>query len=128
MAAENETMHVVVISELARSEQKAGFIRYTALPMLLAFVYFWFSYLLYLIRPRWSLELNYIFEDHAFQQYAQFLDSNVEALRAKPIKSAFLEWYGRHPANQYEFFRSVRNDEIIHRNRSVEEMEMHERE
>ena len=80
------------------------------------------SYLLYLLKPRWSYELNYLFESHAFEQYSIFLNRYGERLKEKTIESNFLKWYGRTPANQYEFFRSIRNDEIIHRNESIEEV------
>lgn len=123
LAQDNETMHVVVISQLAEAEEHPGIIRHTLIPMLFAFGYFWASYLLHLVKPRYSYELNYLFESHAYAQYTRFLEMREEELRAKPIQSEFLSWYGRHPTNQYEFFRSVRNDEIIHRNTSIEEIE-----
>ena len=122
LAQDNETMHVVVISQLAKREHKAGFLRNTLAPMLFAFVYFWASYLLYLIKPRYSYELNYMFENHAFEQYNEFIHRHEESLKKKPVDSPFLVWYGRHPKNQWEFFRSIRNDEIIHRNTSIEEI------
>ncbi len=122
LAQDNETMHVVVISQLAKRERKAGFLRHTLVPMLFAFVYFWASYLLYLVKPRYSYELNYMFENHAFEQYTEFIHRHEEGLKKKPVDSAFLAWYGRNPENQYEFFRSIRNDEIIHRNTSIEEI------
>lgn len=121
-AQDNETMHVVVISCLTKKEEKAGFIRYTLIPMLFAFFYFWWSYVLFLINPRYSYELNYMFENHAFDQYDHFLEIQEEELKRKPIISPFLEWYGRTPRSQYEFFQSVRNDEIIHRNSSIHEI------
>jgi ubiquinol oxidase len=123
-AAENETMHVVVISELAK-KQRAGYLRYTLIPMLFAFVYFWLSYLLYLLHPKTSLEINYFFEQHAFEQYDRFLRENAAELQRHPVESEFLNWYGRSIHSEYDFFRSVRNDEIIHRNRSVREMDLH---
>ncbi len=126
MAADNETMHVIVVSHLARLEQKAGIIRYTLIPMFFAFFYFWSSYFMYLFKPRWSLELNYLFEQHAFDSYNRFLEIQGDELRKKSISSDFLVWYGRHPRSQYEFFLSVRNDEIIHRNRSIHEIELNE--
>jgi ubiquinol oxidase len=121
-ATDNETMHVVVVSALAKKEQPAGIIRHTLIPVLFSFFYFWMSYLLYLLNPRWSLEMNYLFEQHAFDQYSQFIKDNEAALKSKPIASDFLNWYGRHPRSQYEFFRSVRNDEIIHRNQSIHQI------
>jgi hypothetical protein len=122
-AQDNETMHVVVISQLAKSEERAGVIRHTLIPMLFAFFYFWWSYVLYLVNPRYSYELNYMFEGHAFDQYSRFIETRGEELKKKPIRSDFLDWYGRHPRNQYEFFLSVRNDEIIHRNTSIREIQ-----
>ncbi len=120
LAQDNETMHVVVISTLAKTE-RAGLIRFTLIPLVFAFFYFWASYLLYLIRPRYSYELNYLFEDHAFEQYNEYIETHAD-LRDTPIESAFLEWYGRHPRTQYEFFCSVRNDELIHRNSSIHQI------
>jgi hypothetical protein len=125
-SSDNETMHVVVISGLARKEQRAGVIRHTIIPMLFSFFYFWVSYLLYMINPRWSLETNYLFESHAFEQYDLFIKLYETELRTKPIESEFLAWYGRHPRSQYEFFMSVRNDEIVHRNQSIHAITQHE--
>ncbi len=124
VAQDNETMHVIVVSQLAQAETKSGFIRHTLIPMLFASFYFTASYILYLIRPRWSYELNYLFESHAFEQYQKFLDKNAEDLKSKPILSDFLSRYGRYPISQYEFFESVRNDELIHRNQSIRDIDM----
>lgn len=126
LASDNETMHVVVLSTLSRREKRAGIIRFTIIPMLFAFFYFWMSYILYLIKPRWSLETNYLFEQHAFDSYTRFLELHADDLKRKAVDSEYLGWYGRHPRNQYEFFRSVRNDEIIHRNRSIHEIGLNE--
>jgi ubiquinol oxidase len=123
LAKDNETMHVVVISHLAKEVGKSGFIRHTFIPLLFAFFYFWWSYILYFINPRYSFELNYIFEQHAFDSYSEFLKAHEEKLKDRRVSSEFLEWYGRYPRNQYEFFCMVRNDEIIHRNSSVHEIE-----
>lgn len=119
LSQDNETMHVIVISKISAQEAKGNFIVHTLIPMLFAFFYYWTSYLLYLINPKWSLELNYLFEDHAFHQYSEFLEQNEEMLKNKIVASDFLLWYGRDPLSQYEFFQSVRNDELIHRNKSI---------
>ena len=123
-ANDNETMHVVVISHIVNMEHKRiAIFKHTIIPMLFAFVYFWTSYLLFLINKKWSYELNYIFESHALSQYSIFLDRYAEVLKSKEVKSEFVNWYGRNPENQYEFFLSVRNDELVHRNKSIEEIE-----
>lgn len=124
-AQDNETMHVVVISELAKRNGDGGFFRHTLIPLLFAFFYYWAGYILYMVNPRYSLELNYLFENHAFSQYDRFLNLHGEELKKKFVGSDFLLWYGRDPSNEYEFFRSVRNDELIHRNRSVHDIGLH---
>jgi ubiquinol oxidase len=126
IAQDNETMHVVVISHLTRQENGGGFIRRTLIPVTFAFIYFWIAYLLYLLSRRSALELNYVFEDHAYRQYDRFLVLNEEELRHKPVDSEFLQWCGRNPRSQYEFFESVRNDELIHRNTSIREIPFHQ--
>ncbi len=119
LSQENETMHVIVISKLTHEERRGNFLVHTLFPILFAFVYYWASYLMYLVRPRWSLQLNYLFENHAYHQYDRFLRENEQALKNKIVASEFLLWYGRDPLSQYEFFQSVRNDELIHRNKSL---------
>lgn len=121
-AAENETMHVVVISQLARAHEHTDIIRYTLIPVLFSFFYFWFSYVLYLIYPKWSLEINYLFEQHAYTQYSLFIETYGPTLRHCAIESDYLAWYGRTCRSEYEFFCLVRNDELIHRNRSIHEI------
>lgn len=63
-----------------------------------------------------------MFESHAFDQYQKFLELYGSELKHKKVESKFLDWYGRYPRTQYDFFLSVRNDEIIHRNNSIEEI------
>lgn len=121
-AQDNETMHVVVISSLTKKHAKEAFFRHTLIPLLFSFFYFWVIYLLYMFSHKAALELNYLFESHAYQQYQKFLDENEEQLRARPISSEFLHFYGRHVRSEYQFFETVRNDELIHRNRSIREI------
>jgi hypothetical protein len=119
VAQDNETMHVVVISQIVKRERLNNIILHSLIPLVFAFFYFWAVFILYAVRPRWALELNYLFEDHAFSQYDRFLKENEEELKQKNVGSEFLNFYGRHAINQYELFRSIRNDEIVHRNRSL---------
>lgn len=126
-AAENETMHVVVVSGLANAHERGGIFRHSIIPVLVALFYFWLSYLLYLISPRWSLEINYMFEAHAFEQYSEFIAAHGEELKKCSMQNAYLDWYGRHPRTEYEFFRSLRNDELVHRNRSIEQIALYKK-
>jgi len=126
-AQDNETMHVVVISSLCKKHVRIAFFRHTLIPLLFSLFYFWIIYLLYMVSHRAALELNYLFEAHAYQQYSRFLTENEEMLKSRPISSDFLQFYGREVRSEYEFFETVRNDELIHRNRSIREITTHKR-
>jgi len=124
-AQDNETMHVVVVSHLCRAQKNIGIFRHWLIPLLFALVYFWIIYILYMFSHKASLELNYLFESHAYKQYQEFLDQNEEGLRQRPVMSDFLTFYGRNVRSEYEFFERVRNDELIHRNRSIHEISLY---
>lgn len=119
MAQDNETMHVVVISHIVKREHGANFLMHTFIPVLFSLFYFWAIFILYFFSPRRALELNYLFEDHAFHQYDQFLREQGDKLKLKPVTSEYLDFYGRHVRNEYELFLSIRNDELVHRNSSI---------
>jgi hypothetical protein len=65
MALDNETLHVVVMSQLVKKYGHTGLIRHTLIPIAFSFFYFWAIFILYFISRRSSLELNYLFESHA---------------------------------------------------------------
>jgi len=118
-AQDNETMHVIVISQLAKKYKQDSFFRHTFIPLAFSFFYFSASFILYLIKPRYSFELNYLFECHAYDQYSRFVEENEADLRSKPVMIEFLSYYGRFVKSEYELFCSIRNDELIHRNESA---------
>src|SRR3989344_6302764 len=122
LAQDNETMHVVVISQIVARDKSGGFIRHTLLPFLISFKYFVTVYILYLLSPRAALELNYLFESHAYAQYSTLLEQEGAKLRHRPVTSAYLKFYGCDVTNEYELFELIRNDELIHRNRSIREL------
>lgn len=123
MAQDNETMHVVLISHLVHKLGGEKIIRDTLIPILFSFAYSLMVYVLYIAHPRSALELNYLFEDHAYKQYQLFLDRHGIVLQNRPIVSDFLVWYGREVRNEYELLETIRNDELVHRNRSIREIE-----
>ena len=119
-AQDNETMHVVVVTQLCIKEKVGtGFFRFHVIPILMAYGYSVFCTLFYFFTPRKSYELNYVFEDHARKQYQIYLDLNP-GLREKRLESKFLAVYGRGDVdNYYDFFAGVRDDEIEHRDNSL---------
>lgn len=122
MAQDNETMHVVVISQIVKQIHTNNFILHTLIPMLFSFFYFVASFILYLFSRKASMQLNYLFESHAFTQYDEFTKTNKEKLLSRKVNSEFLKFYGREVENEYDLFISIRNDEIIHRNKSIEKI------
>lgn len=123
LAQDNETMHVVVLSQMVCKMRAQRFIRHTLIPLIFALFYFWTIYLLYILYRKAALELNYVFENHAYHQYSHFLKENEDTLRHKVCMYEFLSFYGRNVVTEYEFFESVRNDELIHRNTTIRELE-----
>lgn len=123
LAQDNETMHVVVLSHLAHKLGRSNVLTGAIVPIIFSVFYFLASYVLYLVCRRSALELNFLFEKHAYAQYQAFLDQQGDALRHRPVVSDFLVWYGREVRNEYELFETIRNDELIHRNRSIHEIE-----
>lgn len=100
----------------------AGVLRFYIVPLLLAYLYAVFCLLFYFFTPRKAYELNYVFEDHAQEQYGIFIAGNGQ-FKEKPLQSEFLKVYGRASSNYYDFFAGARDDEINHRDRSLEAME-----
>jgi ubiquinol oxidase len=119
-AQDNETMHVVVITQLVRKYRKNSFFLHTLIPLVFSFFYYWVIWLLSMIDRRIAFELNYLFESHAYEQYTQFIAENETLLKSRPVESEYLRFYGRTVADEYALFRSIQLDEIIHRNESIQ--------
>lgn len=119
VAQDNETMHVVVMTQICKREKLGGFFRHYFIPLLFSFFYYLVSALLYLVHRKSALELNFLFESHAYEQYSEFIKECGEELKKRHIESEFLKFYGRECKNEYELFCSIRDDELIHRNESI---------
>lgn len=118
-AQDNETMHVVVISQIVKKHGHNGFIRHTFIPIFFSFFYYWAVWLLSFFEKEAAFHLNYLFEQHAFDQYSLFVTEHAEMLKQNKVESEFLKFYGRHCDTEYELFNSIRIDEAIHRNCSL---------
>jgi ubiquinol oxidase len=114
---DNELMHLLMIEELL---DRQGFrrkkIRGVVIPQLLAFVYYQLSWLLYVVRPRWSYALNADFEDHATHTYLDFV-ADHPALDDTAWESVFVDDYGRY-RTVGDLFRRIALDEAEHRDES----------
>ena len=118
---DNEQWHLLILEELVdASGKRENFLRYRVLPQLLAFAYYQLSWLLYVIRPRWSYGLNADFEDHAEHEYALFVQEHPE-LEDIAYDGQFAEEYG-HFASRADLFRQIGHDERVHKQESLTRM------
>ncbi|OVE78680.1 hypothetical protein BVY01_04795 [bacterium I07] len=76
---DNEQWHLLILGELTEMRNiKEGVIRYKLLPQIMALVYYYISWILYVIKPSLSHELNLYFEDHAEHEYMLFVQENPD--------------------------------------------------
>jgi ubiquinol oxidase len=119
---DNEQWHLLILVEMvSRRGQKEGLILYRVIPQFIAFFYYHVTWLLYVIRPGLSYELNAHFEDHAEHEYMEYVRDNPE-LETTPFESDFEEDYGAF-RSQADLFRQIGLDERQHKLESLERME-----
>lgn len=113
---DNEQWHLLILEEMTE-DAREDFLRFTVLPQLAAFAYYHASWLLFVIRPRLSYELNADFEDHAEHEYMEFVAENP-VLESQAFESAFAGDYGRF-ASRADLFRRIALDEREHKRESL---------
>jgi ubiquinol oxidase len=119
---DNEQWHLLILEELiAKQGVRERWFKFTVIPQALAFVYYQLSWLLYVIRPAWSYQLNADFEDHAEHEYAHLVDEHPE-WESQPFASAFADDYA-HLATIADLFRQISYDERVHKEESVAAMQ-----
>lgn len=135
--ADNELHHLLIMESLGGAEAFVD--RFVA--QHLAFGYYWYTVLLYLISPRAAYHLSVLVEEHAYYTYDGYLADNAEALKQQPVPEVATRYYesgdslrgllddeshgaaSRHqPASAprkmrslYDVFERVREDEAGHR-------------
>jgi ubiquinol oxidase len=113
---DNEQWHLLTLEELTDGGTSMGWLRRQAVPQILAFVYYWMSWFLYIVKPKWSYRLNADFEDHAEHEYALMVSEHPEWETAKFV-SEFADDFG-HYATLAELFRQIGYDERLHKEQS----------
>ena len=115
---DNEQWHLLILEELKnKSGIRERFFYRSLMPQAIAFLYYNISWLLYVIRPKWSYLLNAYFEDHAEHEYMNYVAENP-ALEQVPFESAFGVDYGRF-ASLADLFRQIGYDERVHKLESL---------
>ena len=119
---DNEQWHLLILEDLLAHEGVAvGLVRYRLLPQLIAFGYYTFSWLLFLLRPAWSYRLNADFEAHAEREYMAFVAEHPELARDVCSCSVAAD-YGCGHARLDDVFRSIALDERHHKEESLAAM------
>lgn len=115
---DNEEWHLLIMAELAAREGTGrGWVRYRFLPRLMATVYYFLSWLLFLITPASSYRLNADFEDHAEHEYMEFVAAHPD-LETRPWNCPEAAGYGRF-ASVADLIRQIGCDERAHKDESL---------
>lgn len=109
---DNEQWHLLIIEELTRGQDRT-WLRGRIIPQLLAVAYYHLSWFLFVIRPKWSYQLNADFEDHAAHEYAVFVAENPE-LEFRSFDSGLESDFGTYDSVA-DVFRQICHDEALHR-------------
>jgi hypothetical protein len=115
---DNEQWHLLIIQELTgkRGVDENLFL-HGFIPQVIAFFYYHVSWILYVMRPKWSYLLNAHFEDHAEHEYMEYVAENPD-LEAERFESIFAEDYGQF-ASLADLFRQIAYDERVHKLESL---------
>jgi ubiquinol oxidase len=116
---DNEQWHLLIMEELTSGERR-GVIRSRVVPQVLAFAYYQLSWLLYVLRPRWSYRLNADFEDHAEHEYALLVEEHPE-WEDVPYEGEFTSDFGAFDSLA-DLFRQIGYDERLHKLESEHNM------
>ena len=87
--SDNELHHLLIMEALGGSDKFAD--RFVA--QHLAFTYYWYCVLMYLVHPRAAYHLSELIEQHAFQTYDAFLRENEDELRRQPVPEVARRYY-----------------------------------
>ena len=111
---DNEQWHLLILDEMIDNAGiKEGRLRFFWLPQIIAFIYYQVSWLMYVLRPRMSYQLNADFEDHAEHEYALFVRDHPE-WETQPFVSMFEVDYGSYDSVA-DLFRQIGHDERVHK-------------
>jgi hypothetical protein len=111
---DNEQWHLLILQDLVqRSGLRQSLLLHRLAPWLIAFFYYHVSWLLLVIRPQASYQLNAAFEDHAEHEYMAYVAAHPE-LERQPDPGTYAAQYGRH-ACLADLFRQIGHDERVHK-------------
>jgi ubiquinol oxidase len=115
---DNEQWHLLILGELTGKRRiNENLFLHGLVPQVIAFFYYHISWILYVIRPKWSYLLNAYFEDHAEHEYMEYVSENPQ-LEAERFDSMFAGDYGQFDSLA-DMFRQIGYDERVHKVESL---------
>ena len=115
---DNEQWHLLILQEhITRARTKENWLKFAVIPQILAFAYYQLSWLLYVVRPAASYQLNADFEDHAEHEYAALVNENPQ-WESQPFVSEFAHDYAK-LESVADLFRQISFDEGVHKDESI---------
>ncbi len=112
---DNEQWHLLILEELTKRGRRT-WLKGRIIPQVLAVAYYQLSWVMFVVRPKWSYRLNADFEDHSAHEYAHLVDEHPE-WENQPFVSDFESDYGSYESLA-EMFRQIGYDEVVHRQES----------
>ncbi len=112
---DNEQWHLLILEELTRNERRS-WLKGNLIPQILALSYYQLSWVLFVLRPKLSYQLNADFEDHAAHEYALLVEEHPE-WEDQPFSSEFQPDFGDYDSLA-DMFRQICHDEVLHREES----------
>ena len=107
--------HLLILEQLTADNPRT-LIRGRLIPQILALGYYQVSWILYVLRPKWSYRLNADFEDHAAHEYAVLVQEHPE-WETTDFDSDLEAEFGSY-GSLADVFRQIGYDERLHREES----------
>jgi hypothetical protein len=121
-AQDNEQYHLLILEDLLQQRgHGASWFKRRLLPQAIAIPYYYTTWLMTALHPKWAFALNADFEDHAEHEYMGFVEDHPE-FDSEPAVSSFLDEYGQFESLG-DLLRNIGLDERHHKLDSIEWME-----
>ena len=115
---DNEQWHLLIMQDFVqRQGMKQAWFKHRALPWLISFFYYHVSWLLFLIKPERSYQLNAEFQDHAEHEYMCFVAAHPE-LETTSDPGTYAAEYGQYDSVA-DLLRQIGHDERVHKLESL---------
>jgi ubiquinol oxidase len=111
---DSEQWHLLILEDLVqRQGLKQSFLRHRLAPWIISFMNYHLSWIMFLIKPTLSYQLNAEFEDHAEHEYMLYVAEHAE-LETQPDPGTYAKGYGGYNSVA-DLLRQIGHDERVHK-------------